>query len=166
MAWNSKLYAHRFESSLMFFVFLRTKIGDMLSTTVGTFAHCIARTIVQREVAVAHEAVDSQNMKVVVLPRFYTVVDFYSFPSSSCLVFRPKNRFALLLAGSIRKVQRALHSGTLRRCGSYLRHKSSLNFTDRSPRMLELMAARSSTKNAGDTDIDTDPLPSKRWRTQ
>ena len=83
----------------MFFVFLRTKIGDMSSTTVGTFAHCVARTIVQREVAVAHEAVDSQNMKVVVLPRFYTVVDFYSFPSSSCFGIQTKKPIRIALSG-------------------------------------------------------------------
>jgi len=35
--------------------------------------------IVQREVAVAHEAVDFQNMNVVVHPLLYTTVNF-SFP--------------------------------------------------------------------------------------
>ena len=39
----------------------------MSSARVGTFAQRIARTIVQLEVAVAHEGVDFQNMKVVVL---------------------------------------------------------------------------------------------------
>ena len=55
---------------LMFFVFLRSKSGDMSSARVGAFAQRVARTIVQREVAVAHEGVDFQNMKVVLLPRF------------------------------------------------------------------------------------------------
>jgi hypothetical protein len=52
------------ESSLMFFVFLRSKSGDMSSARVGAFAQRIARTIVQREVAVTYEAVDFQNVKV------------------------------------------------------------------------------------------------------
>jgi hypothetical protein len=68
------------DSSLMFFVFLLSKSGDMSSARVGAFAQRVARTIVQREVAVAHEGVDSQNMKVVVPPRLSTAVNFSSFP--------------------------------------------------------------------------------------
>ena len=64
---------------LMFFVFLRSKSGDMSAARVGAFAQRVAHTIVEREVAVAHEATDFQNMKVVVLPRLYTPVNF-SFP--------------------------------------------------------------------------------------
>ena len=64
------------ESSLMFFVFLRSKSGDMSSVRVGAFAQRVARTIVQREVAVAYEGVDFQNMKVEFPPRLYTAVDF------------------------------------------------------------------------------------------
>lgn len=44
------------ESSLMFFAFIHSKSGDMSSARVGAFA--------QHEVAVAHEGVDFQNMKV------------------------------------------------------------------------------------------------------
>jgi hypothetical protein len=36
----------------------------MSSARVGAFAQRVARTIVQREVAVAHEGVDFWNMKV------------------------------------------------------------------------------------------------------
>jgi hypothetical protein len=43
-------------------------------------------------------------------------------------------------------VLHALHSSTLRGCGSHLCHKSSLGFTHRLPRTLELIAAASSTK--------------------
>ncbi|KAI0279532.1 hypothetical protein BGY98DRAFT_1186011 [Russula aff. rugulosa BPL654] len=39
--------------------------GDMSSARIGAFAQRIARTIVQLEVAVAHEGVDFQNMKLV-----------------------------------------------------------------------------------------------------
>ena len=46
-------------------------------------------------------------------------------------------------------MRRALHSSTLRRCGSHLCYKSSLTFTHRSPRALELMTAGSSTKMQG-----------------
>ena len=133
----------------MFLVFLRSKSGDMSSARVGAFAQRVARTITQREVAVAHEGVDFQNMKVVVLPRLFTAVNFSSFSSSSCLVLRPKNPFAFLLASSIGKVQHALHLSTLRGCGSHLRHKSSLSFAHRLPGTLELMAAASSTTIQG-----------------
>jgi hypothetical protein len=85
------------ESSLMFFVFLRSESGDMSSARV-------ARTIVPREVAVAHEGVDFKNMKVVVLPRRLDTAANFLFPSSLCLVLRPKNAFALLLVSSIRKM--------------------------------------------------------------
>jgi hypothetical protein len=61
----------------MFLVFLRSKSGDMSSSRVGAFAQRVARTIVQREVAVAQ---DSRNMKVAVPPRLSTPVNF-SFPS-------------------------------------------------------------------------------------
>jgi hypothetical protein len=47
------------------------------------FAQRMARTIVQLEVAVAHEGVDFQNMKVIVLPRLYTAINF-----SFCLLAR------------------------------------------------------------------------------
>ena len=67
----------------MFFVFLRSESDSRRLSTCHThecaFALRAARTIVQREVAVAHEGVDFQNMKVVVLPRFCTAIDF-SFP--------------------------------------------------------------------------------------
>jgi hypothetical protein len=43
---------------------MRSKSGDILSARVGAFAQRVARTIVQREVAVAHEGVDFRNMKV------------------------------------------------------------------------------------------------------
>jgi hypothetical protein len=52
----------------MFLVFLLPKSGDMSSARIGAFAQRIARTIVQLEVAVTHEGVDFQNMKVIVLP--------------------------------------------------------------------------------------------------
>jgi hypothetical protein len=77
------------------------------------------------------------------------VVNISSFPSSSCLVLRLKNPFALLSASSIRKKQHALRLSTSRGCGSHLRHKSSLSLTHRLPRTLELMAAASSTKMQG-----------------
>jgi hypothetical protein len=48
----------------MFFVFMRSKSGDMSSARVGAFAQRVSRTIVQREVAVAHEGANFQNMKV------------------------------------------------------------------------------------------------------
>jgi hypothetical protein len=48
----------------MFFAFIHSKSGDMSSARVGAFAQHVSRTIVQREVAVAHEGVDFQNMKV------------------------------------------------------------------------------------------------------
>ena len=48
----------------------------MSSVRVGAFAQRVSRTIVQREVAVTHEGVNSQNMKVEVLPCFYTEVNF------------------------------------------------------------------------------------------
>jgi hypothetical protein len=102
----------------------------MSSARVGAFAQRVARAIVLREVAVAHEGVDFHNMKVgntiplVSIPRLT-----FLLPSSSCLVLRPKNPFALLSESSTRKVQHALHSSTLRGCGSHLRHKSSLSFT-------------------------------------
>ena len=59
-------------------------------------------------------------------------------------------------------------------CGSHLRHKLSLSFTHRLPRTLELTTAAwppSSTKDIFhedevDRDVDTDPLPSRRRRTQ
>lgn len=63
----------------MFFLFLGLKSGDISSARVSTFAQRIALAIVQREVAIAHETVDSQNMRVVVYPRLYTMVNF-SFP--------------------------------------------------------------------------------------
>jgi hypothetical protein len=77
------------------------------------------------------------------------MTNFSSFPSSSCLVLRPKNPFALLSASSTRKMQHALRSSTLRGCGSHLSHRSSLSFTHRLPRTLELMAAASSTEMQG-----------------
>jgi hypothetical protein len=55
----------------MLFVFLCPKSGDISSARVGAFAQRVARTIVQREVAIAHEGVDFQNMKVVVLPSLH-----------------------------------------------------------------------------------------------
>jgi hypothetical protein len=133
----------------MFLVFLRSKSGDMSSARVGAFAQRVTRTIIQREVAVAHEGVDFHNMKVVVFPRPSTAVNLSSFSSSSCLVLRPKNPFAFPFANSIRKVQHALHSSTLRGYESHLRHKSSLSFMHRLPRTLELMAAASSTTIQG-----------------
>ncbi|KAI0291093.1 hypothetical protein BC826DRAFT_970085 [Russula brevipes] len=39
--------------------------GDMSSTRLGAFAQRVARTIVQREVAIAHEGGDFRNMKLV-----------------------------------------------------------------------------------------------------
>lgn len=65
------------------FVFLLSKSGDMSSARVGAFAQRIARTIVQLEVAVAHEGVDFQNMKVTAPPRLHTAVNF-----SFCLLAR------------------------------------------------------------------------------
>ena len=49
-----------------FWYSLLSKSGDMSAARVGAFAQRIARTIVQLEIAVAHEGVDFQNMKVVV----------------------------------------------------------------------------------------------------
>jgi hypothetical protein len=43
---------------------MRSKSGDMSSARVDAFVQCVARIIVQREVAVAHEGVDFRNMKV------------------------------------------------------------------------------------------------------
>ena len=106
------------ELSLIFFEFLRSKSGDISSARVGAFAQRVARAIVQREVAVANEGIDFQNMKVVVHPHLYIAVNVSTFSSSSCLVLRQKNPFSLLLASSIRKVQHALHLSTLRGCVS------------------------------------------------
>ncbi|SRR6266403_659587 len=100
----------------------------MSSARVGAFSQRVARMIVQREVAVAHEGDKFQNMKVILSLRLYTAVDF-SFPSSSCLELRPKSPFTLLLASLIRKAPHALHLSTLRGCVSPLYHISSLSFT-------------------------------------
>ena len=51
----------------------------MSSSLVGASAQRMACTTIQREVAVAHEGVDFQNIKVVILARLYTPVNF-SFP--------------------------------------------------------------------------------------
>jgi hypothetical protein len=75
-----------------------------------------------------------------------------------------RNPIRIVLANSITKVQHALHSSTSRGCRSRLRHKSSSSFTHKLPRTLELMAAVAAIlhEGAGDRDIDTDFLPSKR----
>lgn len=85
---------------------LRSKSGDMSSARVGAFAQRVARAIVQREVAVSHEGVDFHNMKAGSSSPLVsnTAINFSSFPSSSCLVHRPKSPFALLSASSIRTV--------------------------------------------------------------
>src|SRR6266849_5642981 len=65
------------------------------------------------------------------LSRFSLSVDPFLpfFPFLLALGTQNKNPFALFVASSIRKVQHALHSSTLRGCGSHLLHKSSLSFT-------------------------------------
>jgi hypothetical protein len=147
---NSLPCSSQIESSLMIFVFLPSESRNMSCSRVGAFAQRVARTIAQLEVA--HGGVYFQNMKVVIL-----------FPSSLCLVLRPKNPFVLLLASSIRERQtlctRALSA--LRGCRSHLRHNSSLSFMYRSPRTLEFMDAASCTKMSG---IRTS-IP-KPWHTQ
>jgi hypothetical protein len=85
------------ELSLMFFIFLHLKSGDMPSACIDTFAQSIARTIVQFEVAVAHEGVDFQSMKVVVLPCLYTLVNF-SFPFQLVLGTQTKKPIRIALS--------------------------------------------------------------------
>ena len=81
----------------MFLVFLLPKSGDMSSARIGAFAQRIARTIVQLEVAVAHEGVDFQNMKVAtVLPRLYTVN--FSFPFQLVLGTQTKKPIQIALS--------------------------------------------------------------------
>lgn len=93
----------------------------MSSARVEAFAQRVARTIVQREVAVAHEGDDFQNMNVLVSLLLYTWVfvhQHYFFPFSSCLGHTPRSPYALLSANSTRKMQHALRSSTLRGCVS------------------------------------------------
>ncbi|KAI0279534.1 hypothetical protein BGY98DRAFT_933189 [Russula aff. rugulosa BPL654] len=99
---------------------------------IGTFAQRIARTNVQLEVAVAHEGVDFQNMKLV-------------------LGTQTKKPIRVAL--------------------SELDKKSAARFAFEYfarvlLRTLELNGCRVLHEDAGDTDVDNDPLPSKRRRTQ
>ncbi|KAN0106992.1 hypothetical protein V8E52_010594 [Russula decolorans] len=104
--------------------------GDMSSARVGAFAQRVARTIVQREVAVAHEGVDSQNMKLVLGTQTKKPIRI----ALSELDKESAARFAFEYFARIAEDARA-H-------GCRILHE-----------------------DAGDTDVDTDPLPSKRRRT-
>ncbi|KAI0279536.1 hypothetical protein BGY98DRAFT_968742 [Russula aff. rugulosa BPL654] len=85
----------------------------MPSARIGTFSQRMTRRLARlfslRSLAVAHEGVDSQNMKVY-----------------SCLILRPKKPIRIALSELDKKSAHALHSSTFRRYGSHLRHNSWL----------------------------------------
>ena len=101
------------------------KSGDMSSARLGAFAQRIAGTIVQREVAIAHEGDDFRNMRVLVLivyaSRFWLLTNaspFLFLFISSCLGLKPRSPYTSLSASSTRKIRHVLCSSTSRGCVS------------------------------------------------
>jgi len=127
----SPLQSNRVVADVFCIPVLRSKSGDISSARVGAFAQRVARAIVQREIAVAHEGVDFHKMKLVLGTQAKKPIriDLTELDNESAA------RFAFEYFARIAEDARA-H-------GCRILHE-----------------------DAGDTDVDTDPLPSKRRRTQ